>query len=1760
MDMDAALKDGYSLAEVNAEAARRTGFKYDAARADGHTDEDINQELRKRLKGTQPAASPAALGIPDSTPMKYTPPKGNIMDDALAGESGLAQMGAGVLGMLSTGPLAIATNTYSSLKNEGRLPTGKEVEQAYAEGSDVFPSIIRDMSGPKGIGAGQNFGKVAEAAIPFAPLHGTIPSLSVGQGANALRSRFSKGSETSSAASRLVADLAKPNETTFSPPSTAPVGDAFSQMRQQLGGAEPEVTTTGVRTPTRDVADSLLNPPKAMENIVKDDNFALADSPPAPRGTSGDVGRQMRAQEMIDARNAEHDTIAQNLENQRRTNEELQRNRAQASNMDSSPSAEAQAHIDHIAAEEQHRAHIEETHAHALDEQNRLEAAQKAVEERQKAIDDAMSGVKSQFEGKRALEAEKSPKNPYLDFEAELRQRMAEAPAKSREVVAREMKAAAEAEKRRIVEQRAANEQMIQKLRDQHTESEIRTKQAQADAQEAISKRNDLNTSETKKAAQEAAKLRAEADALAKDKAKRDKALANIAKQHALQEITHPAGSKERAAAVKAVNEKFGKTGGPVKKSVPKSKQGGGVDPQVLKELYRGLAKGLSKLTDQPWLKSRFSSDKWMTNSDGTPMVMLHGSADTNIVGDIKGMKQGFHAGFISSPHIFVTSPGRRNKWAVHDSSRTKTGELKDSITGEVLHDNKEGGRLYPVAIKKGNYPHLNFDIGDWSPWSVVNDVRSKGAIKDALIKKGVPESAIQGMFNYVTNGIGHVDKAQRLSDVLKQAGIDGFFYRNTGESPLRQARENSIRTNYSTDKRLKILNSQAQDPTSFVTWDDGNFQSIYKPTEGEVHPIVGDDVNTSKSKESGLFGADKNGIVTMNAGLNPFSWGTRQKANAFSNIPGLKDVLRDIGNAMIATPKEAIALAQKFGDVSQNSLQKGINLLTKGGTYLKGKVDNPVVHFTVDRFLTADSKAKAEISEKLHSTYLKSLRDLSKEEYQDAFTLLNAADLNQREITPAMMQQYGLSTKLQDFITTHQTMMTDVMGKINAARVAVGKPKISARSAYSAMNMAGDYRKVAYKTVNGDKVVVGVIGADRKSGKLGWTLEKIEKHMLNKDPTLEFGPLKDTTARVGSTKGTPHEAFQDALDVLGQNNPNVQAFLDTLREVAKDDPSNYMGMQTHTMQKKGVWGMEGRKPWMNEKKNATQFFENQTKYMEGAYNWSHLAEAAKDVNEVLRDGSVAAKHENAIKMSEAYMQNALGLNPSRVGRAIDEVVNSIGNATGIGPSNIRGFLGGTKSVVNSAMLSLNPSFLAIQLIQGPAAMPAMTALLRGRGLAPKSTMLTGGLDYISSAGMTLLKDPSKLTAVERGALDYAKDNHVYAADMVEHSNTTTKGAMYYTNKITQSPAAYIEQATRAQVYMSFVKMMDDSGLTPKEGLYEQAHRLTDQSMNNYGALEKPAIYSALGPVGSMAYNLKSFGHNEISRWSMLAREIPATGNAVPLLTQMATTIAIAGAMGLPFYSQWETLYDYITSKLGEPRSLSLDTMEASEKLSKALGDDAGKFKDVMSHGAPTMLGMDVSKRIGLGDVLPNKASDVAFAGGSKLGGMVTSAIGAAIHPDEPHLKAAAVNWAPPILQGIAKDAWYTDGDMALSMDPDKPTKATAELNPTDRLLKKIGITGINESTQKERNYQLTKIDKTYQDKRDTAMAGLTFALAHGGDLDPYVNKYLDNQGDPETLVASINSAIDTIKIDPNKLAIIKDAASKSITRALSLQRRMKHQ
>lgn len=923
---------------------------------------------------------------------------------------------------------------------------------------------------------------------------------------------------------------------------------------------------------------------------------------------------------------------------------------------------------------------------------------------------------------------------------------------------------------------------------------------------------------------------------------------------------------------------------------------------------------------------------------------------------------------------------------------------------------------------------------------------------------------------------------------------------------------------------------------TSHKTWGELTPQEKGRATKAlnKIGPIT----ESMQERMLNALAEDKDtGITYMRSGFT--------KEDMLKHIPGMG--LRDVGVAMIRTPQDAIDLAKNAKDVTQNLVGKTLNQFTKGGIYLSAKLKNPVVSYTMDTLLQADAIARAKISDAVHGAYAEALRRLTESEMLEAKALLDAADLHQKTITPELMSKYGLSSNLRDFIGTHQLMMEDVLNSINEARRAVGKKPITGRVAYSAMSMTGDYRKVV--TVNGE--TVGVIGANTTKG-----LDRIVEQVMEKYPTAEFSKTQDMSITTKG-KGSPQAAFMDILDMIGEDNPQIQEFLNVLNQIAKDDASNYMGMQKHTMQKKGVWGMEGRKFWETDKQNAKDFFENQIRYAESAYQWGEMARAAKDVNEVIRNPEVVAKHDNAVRISEAYMQNALGINPSRMGRAVNETMNSLFGAVGVGPSVPRSVVQGAKAVANTFMMSLSPVFLGMQVIQAPTVMPALSAFLRGRGAAPASTILTQGLGHFSQGGWTLTKNllGKELTSVERGALDYAKKNHVYATDMVEHANQIEKGASYYTTKVTQGPAAMIEQATRAQVFMALVHMMDDAGITAKNGLYEQAHRFTDMAMVNYASLEKPAIYNSLGPLGSTAYNLKSFTHNELSRWSMYAREIAESKNPVPLLTQMATTIAVAGVFGLPFYSQFEALYDFITEKLGKPRSLTLDIMETSKQFGKSLGS---KAQYALSNGAPTMLGVDLSTRLGLGDAIPTSAADAAFAGGGKLWEMGKATGRAILSPSEANLKSAAINLAPPVAQGQLDVAWYQKGNLAMSKDPTKPAKAVAQRDATDVLLKKIGLTGIHESAQKQRVYQQAQLDKAYMQYRSDAMRDISWDLMYGARVNQAsIDKYFKTgQGDPQTFERDLVRIAMEQNLSPEQTMVLRQSASKRIPQLQSLARR----
>lgn len=336
----------------------------------------------------------------------------------------------------------------------------------------------------------------------------------------------------------------------------------------------------------------------------------------------------------------------------------------------------------------------------------------------------------------------------------------------------------------------------------------------------------------------------------------------------------------------------------------------GGLDRGVLDEGYRRAARALSRLTDQPWLAAKFPASKYMTNSDGTPLVLLHGTTKSSIVGEITTQRQGFHAGFVTSPHMFtqegdlINFPSDQpNSWGSYTPKRS----LEDA-------------KLYPVAVKKGSYPYLNFDVGDWSPDNFLRDRRTYGELKKAFMDSGKTEQQFFSQVRFVEN-IPYYNveaKNKAFTALLKQAKIDGFFYRNNTESPRNYV---SIIGNNRSQLRFNVAEKKQKDPTSFVTWNNNQFESIYR-----------------EDKSSGMpkgAGAKQGGAIDWESLLKIVPWfkdsqvtypvyhGTSTDApNLISGREG-----GSLGNGIYFTPSPKIASAYANSSDGSKPMRPGANV-----------------------------------------------------------------------------------------------------------------------------------------------------------------------------------------------------------------------------------------------------------------------------------------------------------------------------------------------------------------------------------------------------------------------------------------------------------------------------------------------------------------------------------------------------------------------------------------------------------------------------------------------------------------------------------------------------------------------------------------------------------------------------------------------------------------------------------------------------------------
>jgi hypothetical protein len=861
----------------------------------------------------------------------------------------------------------------------------------------------------------------------------------------------------------------------------------------------------------------------------------------------------------------------------------------------------------------------------------------------------------------------------------------------------------------------------------------------------------------------------------------------------------------------------------------------------------------------------------------------------------------------------------------------------------------------------------------------------------------------------------------------------------------------------------------------------------------------------------------------------------------------------------MKLTTDKVVEMARAPGakDVDQNFVQKALNYATKGGIYQALKTDNVVVKFAQERVHDRERAARGEIQKNIHDKLAPASRDLPIKDAAEIWAVIDSADKLKTPLTEEMLVANGFNEKQIHYWKTHRDVMDVSLNNLNNARKVLGKEPVSKRAAYAAMSATGDYRKLVYKLDEaGEKVVVGVIGSD-------WRALTNHRAKALEEAGYVIGEEK-YYGGVPKQRGSAQQAFQEALEVMSERDPRVAEFLEVLKDVGQQEAYSFLNVKKHTLNKKGIFGMEGRKtaestvlPWTKlAEMNAKEGMQSQLNYAEAAIKFGHIAEAARDIQTVINDKNINMP--NAKRWAEEYLQNAMGFNPSKMGSYIEAGIAEGVGFTGMGYSNVRGAGVAARKTANTVLLALNPAFWTVNGIQLFATVPGLKASLIAKGLDTNFDFGTG-YSYVYQGSKTALKAAENLSEFERGLHKYAKDSHVYGSDLIEHSNRARKDAIYYTDKVGNAVAGTIESVSRRVVFYTWAHMLHENGLSVKNGLYEAAHNLTDMAMNNYSMTERPKMYNSMGPIGELATNLSSYKHNEFSRIAHFARQVKDDKSMRPLLVQLTAGILFAGVSGTVAFAEADWLYRQVTKALGKPDSLTLRVMELSEGAGKKVGM-TGNGKYALSHGAFSLAGLDMSKRLGLGNAIGDTALDIAFPGGSKLVDIGDAAVTAATSPTEMNAKRLAREVAPGGATGHMDLEWFSKDTPKGSLGLNKRTmEAQVMRTPGDKMAKRFGFTGINESVEKEKLYQTTAIKDAYADMRKKPLATAKDELFSKGQIsDATIQKYLAAEGDIKTLMADISRMNKNQNIPAKDRELLHASMSKSITSLRHAQRLQK--
>ncbi len=729
-------------------------------------------------------------------------------------------------------------------------------------------------------------------------------------------------------------------------------------------------------------------------------------------------------------------------------------------------------------------------------------------------------------------------------------------------------------------------------------------------------------------------------------------------------------------------------------------------------------------------------------------------------------------------------------------------------------------------------------------------------------------------------------------------------------------------------------------------------------------------------------------------------------------------------------------------------------------------------------------------------------LNKLSIEEKGDVVGLLLALDKKQQPLTDSIMNAAEFTASQKAVAVRMREAFDHLYAEKAKALGSQGFDPHMYRQGYVPANFAGAYKTlVGFTSKDGKFHVTGIAQADTVYGHKK-AVEWYKKQGGDKYTT--FIPMEREGYRTSSLRGSKAEAWSTLVNQLAKHDPEFAEVKRIADQVGAEAAHKLYDFQVHEKRKAGVTGSLGDRPWLDKKQNTQQFIEGMVDYLEEGFRYTAYQEPINNIHKLLTNPKVQESLPNTAAYVNQYVNHLTGNNLHPVGAALNWGVDTIARALTVGNTKINKFQNELSHWSSVHMMGMvNAGFFLMQTTQVlTGGMPEAVAL-RNTLQSNPTTLANSMKNVTASLPLLALENQTGKTYPVaqhmRDAYDWAHKAGMFSFSEAELAHQVLQSkTRKFVDKAATMPIRYGELTTRPTIFMMFVDMLHQEGITGEQGRLV-AQNATDFAMANYHPDERPMLYQSLGVVGSLAGALSTYKHNILSQMAVRGKE--AVKQPMALATMVGLGYALYGLSGVPGAQEASSIAEMVTDK--PLRELLLTNPRESSSW----------YDGVLSASS----GLDFQSRLSMSSVLPDSPLST-FPHISNIITVMDKALSAAKNQDTGSFQDLALAGTPAGMRGMTEKALFPDGNILDKESQTKYEQPRTEQEQKTRII--FGIRPLRERMQDERIYA-TRVSEAKRAKDLTEAQKLfdrAFLLNDGKTQDKAYEKYIEAGGDPRTI------------------------------------------